>query len=137
MSNINRQIEALKRQFKKDRKKIDNDIEKIINANLFEGNKKAKQEVVKDFGTLAQSIGIDKKQKLKGGITVTATYAPYVEFGTGTTVEVPAEWQQVAMEFKGAGVKQINLPARPFMYPAYIATRNQFTKDLKNYVKSR
>jgi HK97 gp10 family phage protein len=137
VSDINKQLNELFRKFKKDRVKIESDIDKIVQANLFEGNKRAKQTVVKDFGKLAQSIGIDKTEKLKGSVIVTMPYAPYVEFGTGTTVEVPSEWRELAMTFKGKGIKQINLPARPFMYPAFQSTKRQFKKDLEHYVKSR
>ncbi len=50
-------------------------------------------------------------------------YAPFVEFGTGAFVDtselsklgIPESY---AMQFKGQGKKQINLPARPHLFPS-------------------
>ena len=48
---------------------------------------------------------------------------PYVEFGTGGSVDltdmlelgIPASY---AAQFKGKGIKNVNLPARPFFFNA-------------------
>jgi len=43
-------------------------------------------------------------------------YSPYIEYGTGTKVDVPAGWEEFAMQFKkGDGV---NIPAMPYFHPA-------------------
>ena len=54
-----------------------------------------------------------------GKVTFSIVYAPFVEFGTGGLVVVPTGWEAFAMQFKGAGVRTINLPARPFLLPAF------------------
>ena len=54
-----------------------------------------------------------------------------MEFGTGGLVEVPEELKEVAAQFKGKGIKKINIQARPFLYPAFVKGRVQYLQDLK------
>ena len=56
---------------------------------------------------------------LGGKITFSINYAPYVEFGTGGKVVVPTGWEAFAMQFKGAGVRTVNLRPRPYLLPAF------------------
>lgn len=65
-------------------------------------------------------------------VFVRAGYAPYVEFGTGGLVNVPRGLEEYAMQFKGRGIKQVNLPARPFMYPAFRIERPKIAKLVKD-----
>jgi hypothetical protein len=46
-------------------------------------------------------------------------YAPFVEFGTGSLVEVPAEQQEYALQFKGKTGRVRNYRARPYLFPAF------------------
>jgi hypothetical protein len=71
-------------------------------------------------GTLRQSIRAEVKGK-SVSVIAGAYYAPYVEFGTGSAVDlndmlelgIPASY---AEQFRGAGKKKVNLPARPFFF---------------------
>ena len=92
----------------------------------------AKSFARKDFGKLAQSIIYTKVADSDYKVIVNAPYGPYVEFGTGKTVKVPAELKEIAIQFKGAGVKEVNLQPRPFLYPAFVKGRTQYVKDLKH-----
>jgi len=82
----------------------------------------AKQNVVVDSGNLKQSIKTERKGKT-AEVVAGAKYAPYVEFGTGGLVDltdmlelgIPASY---AAQFKGKGIKNVNLPARPFFFNA-------------------
>ena len=82
------------------------DIEKKINAETqaialqIEGD--AKRLAPKNFGKLAQSISHQKVKESNYKVTVNEFYAAYMEFGTGTKVNVPAEFQSMANTFKGA-----------------------------------
>lgn len=64
----------------------------------------AKRMAPADLGALRQSIG---KESINDGyiaaIFVNAPYAAYVEFGTGTYVDVPAELADIASQYKGKG----------------------------------
>lgn len=104
---------------------------------------KAKTEVQSkaiDTGKLAQSIkSIDIGEiqwKVQANATGIAPYAPYVEFGTGGLVSVPPELKEIAIQFKGRGIKQINLPARPYLYPAFTSEREGYLKDLEDILET-
>lgn len=85
-----------------------------------------------DLGVLKQNIGNEPKN---GGLDyivfANAEYAPYVEFGTGTEINIPSGLSDYAKQFKGEGKKQVNLPARPFFFPAYFEERAKLIKKLK------
>jgi HK97 gp10 family phage protein len=65
-------------------------------------------------------------------VFVKADYGPYVEFGTGGLVNVPRGLEDYAIQFKGRGIRKVNLPARPFMYPAYKEEKPKIAKLVKN-----
>ena len=93
-----------------------------IGRSALEISKIAKQNVVVDSGNLKQSIKAERKGKT-AEVVAGAKYAPYVEFGTGGLVDltdmlelgIPASY---AAQFKGKGIKNVNLPARPFFFNA-------------------
>jgi hypothetical protein len=41
----------------------------------------------------------------------------------------------MAIEFKGEGVKEINIQPQPYLYPAFVKGRKQYLKDLKKLLK--
>ena len=85
--------------------------EKLINAETqstaFNIEEDAKKRAPKNFGKLAQSIStsqpISDKNKsiISRVITVNEFYGAYMEFGTGSKVNVPAEFADMAATFKG------------------------------------
>jgi HK97 gp10 family phage protein len=86
-------------------RKFGKDAEKIIDAETqaiaiqIEGD--AKKLAPKNFGKLAQSISHEKDKPMLWKVTVNELYGAYMEFGTGTKVNVPAEFSDMAKEFKG------------------------------------
>jgi HK97 gp10 family phage protein len=115
-------------------KEAEKDIEGVTELTARNIEKYAKQSAPADFGKLGQSIQAVKDNPLNwkveaGGII--APYAPFVEFGTGGLVEVPEELKDQAIKFKGKGIKQINLRARPFLYPAYLRGKVEYLDKLK------
>jgi len=103
----------------------------------------AKRNVKVDKGALKQSIKAQRSGK-KINIVAGANYAPYVEFGTGGMVDltdmielgIPPSY---AAQFKGKGIREVNLPARPFFFnAARIGFRNllvRLNKEIKNAIK--
>lgn len=71
-----------------------------------------------DLGILRNSIN-GEVDGLNGVVGSTVKYSPYIEFGTGGLVDVPAGLEDYAIKFKGAGVKQVNLLPRPYLIPAF------------------
>lgn len=80
-------------------------IEKIINAETeeaalqIEGD--ARKLAPKNFGKLAQGISKLKVRPDQYKVTVNEYYGAYMEFGTGSKVNVPAEFSEMAATFKG------------------------------------
>jgi HK97 gp10 family phage protein len=115
-------------------KEAEKDIEAVTELVARNIEKDAKSGVVANFGKLGQSIQAVKETPLNwkveaGGIL--APYAPFVEFGTGGLVQVPNELKEMAIKFKGKGIKEVNLRARPFLYPALLRGREQYIEKLK------
>ena len=87
----------------------------------------------KDTGALQQSISFSGKGK-QVVVVADKKYAPYVEFGTGGKVKlddmlelgIPSSY---AMQFKGKGIREVNLPARPFFFSsARIGFKNLYDR---------
>lgn len=62
----------------------------------------AKKLAPKNFGKLAQSISHEKINDANYKVTVNEYYGAYIEFGTGTKVNVPPEFASMAATFKGS-----------------------------------
>lgn len=83
-------------------------------------------------GALLNAISAEKKRELEYEVVAQKFFAPFVEFGTGTMVDVPVGLEDYAMQFyRGPGV---NLPARPFLFPAYEEERKKLIDRLKKYL---
>lgn len=90
----------------------------------------AKKNVPVDTGRLRASIH-RTSNKLNGTVHTNVEYAPYIEFGTGSEVDVPEGLEDYAMQFKGDGKRQVNLPAQPYLFPAWEQYRPKYIKEVK------
>jgi HK97 gp10 family phage protein len=63
-----------------------------------------------------------------------APYAPYVEFGTGSGVNIPEGFSAFAMQFyvNGKGT----MKAQPYLIPAYIKYKKIFLRDMRKIAKN-
>ena len=94
--------------------------------------REAKKNVARnanDTGALKQSITPEISGKTVS-VVANKKYAPYIEFGTGATVNIDDMLQlgipsSYAMQFKCKGIRQVNLPSRPFLF-------SSARKELKN-----
>jgi HK97 gp10 family phage protein len=130
LKGINSVIADLRKYGKEAEKDIEG-VTELVARNI---EKYAKQSAPANFGKLGQSIKAVQESPLNWTVEaggVIAPYAPFVEFGTGGLVNVPTELKEQAIKFKGRGVKQINLRARPFLYPALIRGREEYLTKLK------
>ena len=103
----------------------------------------AKRAAPVDKGTLKQSISAQRSGKTLNVIAA-AHYSPYVEFGTGARINlddmlrlgIPASY---AAQFKGKGIRDVNLPARPFFFSsARVGFQNLFNRlndEIKKAIK--
>lgn len=112
-------LDELKRETEASKKKVVAAVKKRMVESGMLAVQLAKSKAPHQYGFHAQNIG---SEVTNGGMGVrifaNAKYAPYLEFGTGTEVDVPQGFEKMAMEFKGKGIKKINLPARPHIIPA-------------------
>lgn len=95
------------------------DAGEAVQETVLEVAFEAKRDAPVDLGTLRQSINSEySSTNLEGAVYANAKHAPYIEFGTGGMVEVPQGFEEMANGFRGAGIRRVNLPARPFLIPA-------------------
>jgi hypothetical protein len=95
-----------------------------------------------DFGILRSSIektvdASDAGRILSAEVGTNIEYAPFVEFGTGSGVSVPAGQEEFAMQFKGKTGRKRNYPARPFLFPAWERERPKFVKSMEAILAKR
>ena len=119
-------------------------LSKNIGKTAFEIVEKAveKAPVAEKFGsTLKQSINA-KPRGTQAIIFAGALYAPYVEFGTGTKVDVtdakklgisPSEIKRL---YKGQGKRKVNINPQPFFFPAVRIGLNNMLKNIEKDIKS-
>ena len=82
-------------------------------------------------GNLRANNLVDVSQPLYKELRNPTTYAPYIEFGTGASVEIPSELQDEAMQFKGMGVRKVNMRAQPFFFWPYFMERSKLITRIK------
>ena len=115
-------------------KEAENDIEAVTEMTARKIESYAKGSAVANFGKLGQSIKAVEEDKLHWNIEAGGTIAPYaayVEFGTGGLVQVPDELKEQAWLFKGKGIKEVNLRARPYLYPSLLRGRKEYLEKLQ------
>jgi HK97 gp10 family phage protein len=113
-----------------------------VNASALAIQSKARRSVASnstDKGRLVGSIQlkeINKGDKVVYTVGSRLKYAPYVEFGTGGTVNVPAGYEDFAIQFKGKGIRKINLRPRPYLIPAFESEIPILRKNIQNVIKN-
>lgn len=132
------------------KKKLDNlrafESQKLSNElgkTALDISRMAKQTAPVDSGSLKQSIKAERKGKTVE-VIAGAHYAPYVEFGTGGSVDlndmlelgIPTSY---AAQFKGKGIRDVNLPARPFFFSSarvgFKNLLNRLNGEIKKAIK--
>ncbi len=126
------------RRLKAMRKKVREMVADEIEASTFNIQDAASTNIKgiafkKTTGNLERSgFASMDREKLLGQVGYGANYAPYIEFGTGTLVDIPEGLEQYAEQFEGQGIRQVNLPARPFLFPAFYAERPQLVERINS-----
>ena len=132
IKGIDKTIKELRKYGKEVEKLIDDKTAEIaIQIEL-----DAKNIAPKDQGKLAQSIHVVKVKDSSYKIVAGVKYAPYVEFGTGGLVNVPKDWGNYPIQFKGKGIRQINIRPQPYMYPSWIKGKKDYLDKLKKLLST-
>jgi phage gpG-like protein len=122
-------LDSLLKKVQTKSKDLQQDVEAEIHDFGDRVAQKASQRVVKDLNRLGQST---RAQHLPNGVLIGAytDYAAFVEFGTGALVNVPAGLEDYAIQFKGKGIKQVNLPARPFLFNSFFEEKQSLLDNI-------
>lgn len=84
-----------------------------------------------DYHKVSQSIRANKETDYKWNVSVNELpMGAYVEFGTGTFVEVPQGWEETAMAFYVNG--QGWLEPFPYLIPAFHKGERQFNQYIRD-----
>jgi HK97 gp10 family phage protein len=132
-------LDALIKRLGKLSPEIAKEVAMEVNASALAIQSKARKDVVVDNGILRNSIQlkeVNKGDKIIYTVGSALKYAPYVEFGTGGTVNVPAGYEDFAMQFKGKGIRKINLKPRPYLIPAFESEIPILRKNIQNVIKN-
>lgn len=70
--------------------------------------------------------------KLGGEVFTNVNYAPYQEFGTGRYVHIGIlpGYESYARQFKGRGIRKVNIYPRMYFFPHFERIKKQLIKDL-------
>jgi HK97 gp10 family phage protein len=82
-------------------KKLRQDVGDEINASALKILTDAKRLAPVNFGQLRNQIALEPINDLTFAVEAKASYSPYVEFGTGPQVSVPADFTSYAAQFQG------------------------------------
>ena len=135
-------LDALIKRMGKLAPEIAKEVAMEVNASALAIQSKARRSVATysiDKGRLVGSIQlkeINKGDKVIYTVGSALKYAPYVEFGTGGTVNVPAGYEDFAIQFKGKGIRKINLRPRPYLIPAFESEIPILRKNIQNVIKN-
>lgn len=135
-----KQEKALVDKFKMLGKEGEQEFEEVTKVNAKEITRYAKSYAPSNKAStgsdLKQSIHEFKVRDMGYRVQVEKNYGPYVEFGTGTMVDVQPEWREMAWLFKGKGIKQVNISPQPFLYPAYRRVRLEYIRQLEKTLET-
>jgi hypothetical protein len=114
---------------------------KIRHARRVEARKilnQAKTKAPKLTGKLRNSGTVDHtldNSKISFGGDAEIGYAAYLEFGTGGNVSIPAGFEDLAIQFKGKGIKQINIKPQPYLIPAFLTGSENYKKEVERILQ--
>lgn len=162
-SDINKALSRFERFNKKKRKQI----EYVINEGALKVESSAKQNAPVDMGALRSSIKTGKFGELGREVFTNLEYAPYVEFGTKSKVDIPAGLESYALQFKGGKgsfddllqniqgwarrkgldedlayiiaikIAKEGRKAQPYLFPAFEQHRPRIIRNLKRVINGR
>lgn len=114
-------------------KRVEGKVKDSFHEWAVETENMAKSRVPVDTGELKNDISARvENERWTWTVGTNKHYAPYVEFGTGAMVDVPQGLEDYAIQFKGAGIRQVNLPARPYLFNS---ARENFRKMIEKLKK--
>lgn len=96
-------LPAFDKKIKNLNTQISKDLVDEMSASTMKIEKDAKKAAPVNMGQLRNSIHAVSYGPLTHAVVSYASYAPYIEFGTGGKVSIPAGYDEIASQFKGKG----------------------------------
>lgn len=125
-------IKEIELALKKIDKQLTQDLSDEINSSALTIASSAKRLAPVDMGFLRNSIGIEPSVSgLTYEVEAKAKYAAYIEFGTGGLVDVPAGYEDLAILFKGKGIKKVNIRPQAFLIPSFESEKPKLITRIK------
>ena len=110
-------------------------LDRELTASAFEINEKQITYTPVDTGRLRGANVVEMPEPLHKVLINNVDYAPYIEFGTGGKVSVPAELTDIALQFKGAGIRRVNMRAQPFFFRAFFEEKQNMINRIKKLLE--
>jgi hypothetical protein len=98
--------------------------------NRLRGMNGSRKHVV--YGNLLRSIYNRVVGSMEKVVGTNVSYAPYIEFGTGDLVEIPEGTEDVAIKFKGKGIRKVNIKGDSFLNWAAVNQRLKLVERIKD-----
>jgi HK97 gp10 family phage protein len=117
-------------------KHLRQDVGDEINASALNIQSSAKRLAPVDLGFLRNNIALNPINDLTFEVEAKAKYSAYIEFGTGGQVSIPAGYEDLAMMFKGRGLRTINIRPQPFLIPSYEMEKPKLIQRLKKLLNA-
>jgi len=127
-------VDELLRKLRERGENMSDIVDKEMTRATLDINAAQRRNTPVDTGRLRMGNMFDVSRKLDKELFNGVEYAPYVEFGTGGLVNVPPGLEEIAIQFKGAGVRKVNLPAQPFFFRAFFENKEKMLQNIKNAV---
>lgn len=112
-------------------KHLRQDVGDEINSSALTIMSSAKRLAPVDLGFLRGQISIEPINDLTYEVEAKAKYSAYIEFGTGGEVSIPAGYEDLAITFKGKGLRKVNIRPQPFLIPSYETEKPKLIQRLK------
>mgnify|MGYP000321053740 CR=1 FL=1 len=134
LENINKNLNELK-------KRGTDDVKEALHASAYNILSKAQSNLsstpfAESVGGIMQSGFLEMTPDGYGfEVGFNKHYSPYIEYGTGDKVDVPAGFETYAIQFKGLGIRQVNIKPHPYFHPALNDELKNLRKSLRDLLK--
>ena len=118
-------------------KHLRQDVGDEINSSALKIMSDAKRLAPVDLGFLRGQISIEPVNDLTFEVEAKAKYSAYIEFGTGGEVRIPAGYEDLAILFKGRGVRTVNIRPQPFLIPSFETEKPKLIDRLKKLLDAK
>jgi HK97 gp10 family phage protein len=118
-------------------KHLRQDVGDEINSSALNIMSSAKRLAPIDLGFLRGQISIEPVNDLTYEVEAKAKYSAYIEFGTGGEVRIPAGYEDLAIMFKGRGIRTVNIRPQPFLIPSFEAEKPKLIDRLKKLLDAK